>query len=99
MLSLGGFFLALFLGDVILGCDQSQPVRMTDCEEMSESSFRTLSGTPTCSISKSIKNMFELVLGQYFLMDDTIKKFSKIESFYTALPHIVSLTARIVIKS
>lgn len=29
MLSLGGFFLALVLGDVILGWDQSQPVGMT----------------------------------------------------------------------
>lgn len=29
MLSLGGFFLALVLGEVILGWDQSQPVGIT----------------------------------------------------------------------
>lgn len=51
MLSLGGFFLALFLGDVILGWGQSQPVGVTDCKDMSERSFRALSGTshyPSC---------------------------------------------------
>lgn len=30
MLSLGGFFFALFLGEVILGWDQSQPVGRTN---------------------------------------------------------------------
>lgn len=107
MLSLGGFFLALFLGDVILGWGQSQPVGMTDCEEMSERSFRTLSCISTSNISESIKNMFKPLPDPYYFMNDMFKKISKAERPYIAdhwkqwqeLLHTVSLTAGIFIKS
>lgn len=66
MLSLGGFFLALFLGDVILGWDQSQPVGITDCEEMSERSVRALSWISTINISENIKKTFKLLPGLDF---------------------------------
>ena len=81
MLSLGGLFLALFFGDVILGWDQSQPVGMTDCRDKPVRSLSALSWISRITISEGINKkkikVWKLLPGLEVFERDGFRKFSK----------------------